>query len=196
MQFKPTALVVVVCGLASAGLGRPQAATQVVHYSPPAALPEPAKAGECLASLAAGYRTDTFRCTVDKTLYDPCFQTATSGHVLCDVDPRKPSSGTLVRATMPDAPQSETNGARNRAWLFELTDGTLCRPLLDNRREVDGLTEIYSCKWVMANEADGVLGELDSSAPVWTIQQVLLNKKVEPPTIKSLLTAPVRTVWQ
>jgi hypothetical protein len=102
----------------------------------------------------------------------------------------------LVRATMPDAPATDRAGGRTHAWLFELADGTLCRPLLDDRREIDGLTEIYSCKWMMASEADAVLGELDASAPVWTIQQVLLNKKVEPMTIKSLLTAPVKTVWQ
>jgi len=197
MKFEVRALVVLaVCDLAAVGFGQPQAATHVLHYSAPATLPEQATSGECQASAAAAYRTDTFRCTVGIATYDPCFQTTKSGHVLCDVDPRKPSSGTLVRATMPDAPQRDANGARNRAWLFELADGTLCRPLLDNRREVDGLIEIYSCKWVMASEADGVLGDLDSSAPVWTIQQVLLNKKVEPPTIKSLLTAPVKTVWQ
>ena len=58
------------------------------------------------------------------------------------------------------------------------------------------MSEIYSCKWVFPGEADGVLGELDSSTAVWTIQQVTLNKKVEPQTIKSLLTAPVKTVWR
>ena len=167
-----------------------------MQYAPPPTLPEHGKPGECQTSLAAAYRTDVFRCTAETTTYDPCFATAKSGHMLCDVDPRKPSSGTLVLATGSPASPADINGARNRAWLFELTDGTLCRPLLDNRREVDGVTEIYSCKWVFPGEADAVLGELDSSTPVWTIQQVTLNKKVEPPTIKSLLTAPVKTVWQ
>jgi len=176
-------------------LAQAPAATRVVRFVP-AALPEHGKPGECQASLAAAYRNDAFRCTADNASYDPCFATAKTGHLLCDVDPRQASSGTLVLSTTPSPPPTDTNGARNRAWLFELTDGTLCRPLLDNRREVDGVPEIYSCKWVFPGEADGVLGELDSSTAVWTIQQVTLNKKVEPPTIKSLLTAPVKAVWQ
>ena len=129
-------------------------------------------------------------------MHDPCFTTERSGQLLCDVDPRKPSSGILVLAATPAPPGNDPGGVGNRAWLFELTDGTLCRPLTDNRREVDGMTEIYSCNWVFPGEADAVLAELDSSTSVWTIQQVTLNKKGEPPTIKSLLTAPVKTVWQ
>lgn len=41
-----------------------------------------------------------------------------------------------------------------------------------------------------------MLGDLDSSAPVWTIRKVLINKKAEPQTIKSLTIAAVKTVWQ
>jgi hypothetical protein len=176
-------------------LAQAPVATRVIRFVP-AALPEHGKPGECQASVAAAYRNDAFRCTADNASYDPCFATAKTGHLLCDVDPRQASSGTLVLSTTPSPPPTDTNGARNRAWLFELTDGTLCRPLLDNRREVDGVPEIYNCKWVLPGEADAVLGELDSSTAVWTIQQVTLNKKVEPPTIKSLLTAPVKAVWQ
>ncbi len=197
MKFEVKALVALTaCGLATLGLGRLQPATHVVKYAPPATLPERSTPGQCEASRAAGYRADAFRCAAAEATYDPCFATTKHGHVLCDVDPRKPASGTVVAATTPTVSGTERAGAGNRVWLFELTDGTLCRPLLDNRREIDGLTEIYSCKWVMVNEADAVLGELDSSAAVWTIQQVLLNKKVEPMTIKSLLAAPVKTVWQ
>ena len=196
MKFGVTALVVLaVGGSASVGSDR-QAPTNVVHYSPPATLPDHVGSGDCQPSLAAGYRADAFRCTAADATYDPCFQTARHGQLLCDVDPRKASSGALVAAATPTRAAAATTDAGNRAWLFELTDGTICRPLLDNRREVDGLTELYTCKWVMASEADGVLGELNASGPVWTIQQVLLNKKVEPPTIKSLLTAAVKTVWQ
>jgi hypothetical protein len=120
--------------------------TRVVRFVP-AALPEHGKPGDCQASLTAAYRNDAFRCTADNTIYDPCFATGKAGHVLCDVDPRKPSSGTLLLATTSTAPPADTNGARNRAWVFELTDGTLCRPLLDNRRSRRH-EPIYSCKWV------------------------------------------------
>jgi hypothetical protein len=161
----------------------------------PATSTDRATSGTCGPSLSAAYRADAFRCTAETTTYDPCFATAKGG-VLCDVDPRKPLSGVPVLKSVLAQPPTAQQSPGNRAWLFELTDGTLCRPLLDNRREVDGVTEIYSCKWMFPGEADAVLGELDSSTPVWTIQQVTLNKKVEPQTIKSLLTAPVKTVWR
>jgi hypothetical protein len=116
--------------------------------------------------------------------------------LLCDVDPRVASSGTLVKRTPPAAPAADTRGPATRAWFFELPDGTTCRPVTGDRREIAGLAEIYTCQFAEPGEADAVLGELDASTPVWTIQQVLINKKVEPPTIKSVLAAPVKTVWR
>lgn len=173
---------------------RAQAPTRVVRFVPPAVLRDRAKVGECGASVAAAARTDAFRCVTSDVTYDPCFQTSKNG-ALCDVDPRDPSKGLLVTSPL-GFPTNLARSAGHRAWFFELTDGTTCRPSDGTAREVDGLAEIYTCKFALPGQADAVLGELDSSTPVWTIQQVLLNKKVEPPTIKSLLTATVRTVWQ
>jgi hypothetical protein len=186
-------------GLCLAALGslahaRTQPPTRVVRFVPPAALPDRVKSGDCQTSVAAGSRDDAFRCAVGDATYDPCFQTAKAGHVLCDVDPRDPSKGVLVASSPVASPHARAAG--HRAWFFELTDGTTCRPADGPPREADGLAEIYACKFALPGTADAVLGELDASTPVWTIQQVVLNKKVEPPTIKSLLTATVKTVWQ
>ena len=71
-----------------------------------------------------------------------------------------------------------------------------CPPLTGTRREIEGAIEVYGCRFGASGDADAVLGDVDSSGAVWTIQQVLLNKKVEPQTVKSLMVAAVRTVWQ
>ncbi len=82
---------------------------------------------------------------------------------LCDVDPRDVSTGLVVAmARVPERPGGSREPG-SRAWLFELHDGTLCRPIVDPRREVSGAMEIYGCKFTFSGEADGVLGELDSS---------------------------------
>lgn len=171
--------------------------TRVVTFVPAAQSESAAKAAVCGPSLAAGYRKDAYRCTVAASAYDPCFALPQAGRAVCDVDPRTSSSGFVVSFDLSaSAAPTGTRGIGSRAWLFELPDGSMCRPILENRREISGTMEIYSCKFAFSGEADGVLGELDSSTPVWTIQQVLINKKVEPPTVKSALTSPVKTVWQ
>jgi len=185
--------------LALVGLAFSQAppATRIVHFDPPATLPDRAiQPADCHPSAAAAFRADAFACTAGAKDYDPCFVTTRPGALLCDVDPRVASSGTLVKWTPPEAVASDTRGLATRAWFFELPDGTTCRPNAGERRNVSGLSEIYTCKFAAPGEADAVLGELDASTPVWTIQQVALNKKVEPVTIKSVLTAPVKTVWR
>jgi len=171
--------------------------TRIIRFDPPATLPGGvAASADCRPSAAAGYRADAFACAAGAKDYDPCFETARPGTLLCDVDPRVASSGTLVKWTPPEAPAADTRGPIARAWFFELPDGTTCRPVTGDRREIAGLAEIYTCRFAAPGEADAVLGELDASTPVWTIQQVLINKKIEPPTIKSLLAAPVKTVWR
>ena len=173
--------------------------TRVIRYTPPAHLPDRAKAGECAGpSVAADFRADAWRCTSGSTTYDPCFITAHADRVLCDVDPRDASSGTVLTlaSSLPHVTSDSSVGG-SRAWFFELTDGSTCRPLLGAaRREIEGLTEIYTCRFGSAGDADAVMGDLDASGDVWTIQKTLINKKVDPQTIKSAMSSAVRTVWQ
>ena len=89
-----------------------------------------------------------------------------------------------------------TANARQRVWYFELADGTTCRPIAGPGREIEGLVELYTCKFGPDGGADAVLGDLDASEPVWTIRKVLINKKTEPQTIKSFAMAAVKAVWE
>jgi len=173
-------------------------ATVVVRFElpPKAQWPHVDTPGACDASRAAWFRDDARRCTVGANVYDPCFVTPMAHQLLCNVDPRKTDRGTFVTIGAPIVSPIPARGLVHRAWLFELTDGSSCRPIAGAGREFDGFAELYSCQFGSDGQADAVLGELDSSQPQWTIRKVLINKKTEPQTIKSLSIAAVKAVWQ
>lgn len=173
--------------------------TAVIYYGAPEKLPSQTVNAYCVSpSDAAWFRNTAFSCVVGGSRLDPCFDTSVPTSKWCAGDPRKPDTGVLVTMaalTVVDfVPQASRPS--HRAWFFELTDGSTCRPLSAPGRVVDGEHELYGCKYAPGGEADAVLGDLDSSAPVWTIHKVLINKKAEPQTIKALVVASVRTVWQ
>ena len=173
----------------------PPAPTQVVHFSPPAAAKDSARAGTCHRSLVSD-RTDAYRCVAADTTYDPCFAINRPGQVLCDADPREAASGTSIIASLPDSTSWRPRDDSLRAWFFELEDGSTCRPLVvGGGREVDGMAELYTCRFAPPGY-DAVLGEIDTRAAVWTIQQVSLNKRAPPLSIKQLTSAVVKTAWQ
>jgi hypothetical protein len=173
--------------------------TRVVRFTPPAQLPSRATNGTCATqSAVADNRSDAFSCTAGGMQYDPCFLTSHASQVLCDVDPRDPSSGMILNVTAALPATSDRSSHRTSAvWFFELADGSTCRPLLTPGRMVEGMTEVYTCRFALANgDIDAVLGDVDQRAPVWTIQKVQINKKIEPQTIKSATSAVVRAAWQ
>ena len=172
------------------------APTQAVRFTPPASLPDFVVAGTCTASEVAAFRTDAFRCAAKSTTYDPCFATARTNRAWCGTDPRKPESWFLVEALLPANHMPIGTPTGHRVWFFELTDGSTCQPLPERGREIEGAVEIYRCQFGSAGLADAVLGDLDSTEPIWTVRKVLINKKTEPQTIKSLTIAAVKTVWQ
>ncbi len=173
----------------------PPAPTRVVHFTPAKNFTGPTSTGVCQRSLLLD-RDDAFRCTAAQTTYDPCFGTDRRGGARCGVDPRDAGSGILVEFTPAVSPAAPTRGAAVRAWFFELEDGSTCRPLVfGDGREVDGMFEIYTCHFAPPG-ADAVLGEIDSSARVLTIQQAQLNKRMPPLSIKQLASAAVKTAWQ
>lgn len=78
----------------------PPAPTRVVRFTPLRAAGGSARPGTCQRSLVSD-RIDAYRCVVAETTYDPCFTTDGAGLMLCGVDPRDSSSGTIVTAVPP-----------------------------------------------------------------------------------------------
>ena len=173
----------------------PPAPTRIVHFTPPPVTGGSTRPGTCQRSLVSD-RSDTFRCVAGDMTSDPCFATNRAGVLVCDADPRDPSIGTLVTTVLPDASHLGPRGDKLRAWFFELEDGSTCRPLIFGAgRQVDGMVEHYTCRFAPPG-SDAVLDEIDTHAPVWTIQQASLNKRALPLSIKQLVSAVVKTAWQ
>lgn len=191
----PSALVVAFgAGLFALPVQQASRSTTVIHFSLPAKLPSTVVEGSCESSRAAWFRNDAARCAAGSSAYDPCFRTPTDNQWLCVRDPRKPESWQVLVSTGPAA-SNAGQGAAHRAWFFVLSDGSTCTPLAAPGREIERLSELYSCRYGTDGDADAVLGELDASQPVWTIRKVLINKKVDPQTIKSFTITPVTQVW-
>jgi hypothetical protein len=191
----PFVMAAIVFGMAAVAQhsSAPPPPTRVVRFTPPKAVSGPARSGTCQRSLVSD-RIDAYRCVAAETTYDPCFALERAGHVLCNADPRDAASGIVVTASGPSS--SGPRGVNLHAWFFELEDGSTCRPLIaGGGREVDGMVELYTCRFAPPG-ADAVLGEIDTHAPVWTVQQVSLNKRAPPLSIKQLVSAVVKTAWQ
>jgi hypothetical protein len=150
----------------------------------------------CDASRAAWFRDDARRCTVGANVYDPCFVTPMAPNSAGNVDPRKTDRGTYRDDRRSDRFAHPARWVRPSRVAFRI-DRWLVLPADRWRgREFDGFAELYSCQFGSDGQADAVLGELDSSQAQWTIRKVLINKKTEPQTIKSLSIAAVKAVWQ
>jgi hypothetical protein len=171
--------------------------TKVVRFSAHAEQVDRVDAsGVCsMPSRAAWFREDALACTTEQASYDPCFVTAREDVVVCVSDPRAASGRVALKVGSTPVRRTEAASASHRAWFFELVDGTTCRPLPSPGREVEGLLELYECKFGSDGPADAVLGDLDSSGSVWSISKVKINKMLLM-TIKWSASVAVKTVWQ
>lgn len=199
------ALIVLACVLPAAGQQQNMVgpATQVVDYKPSADLPESGHSGRCWTdSIAAAYRPDAWRCMEGNIIHDPCFSLPARQAVVCDANPAARKNGFLLQLTEP-LPHFANHGIPippNWAWLVELGDGTTCSPFTGTSPFISGEVGDYGCTSKKKSEEILLLGELDSSKPLWTARKAIVVKSGKGEatewTIKSTTTVPIRTVWQ
>jgi len=79
--------------------------------------------GSCQASGVAG--NSSFRCFAGNAIYDPCFapRGATSGPLLCPLNPVKPD---MVRLDTGALPTPLSGAPADRPWALELSNGQVC----------------------------------------------------------------------
>ena len=182
-------------------------ATQVVVYeTQQPASSTPIEKGSCWTnSIAAPFRGDAWRCTVQNSISDPCFQIPGSSNLLCGANPAKPdaTSSFVLQLTkaLPKSQPVQGLQPSGQAWLVELKGGTLCTPFTGTLPfTATGDAASYGC-------APGPLGtevdifNVNSSSTVWTADIGTLvgadaNSTSGLPTISSSSTVPIAAAWE
>ena len=202
-------------GAASASSTSVFPATQVVQFTPPElASTTPVENGTCFASsVAAPYRADAWRCTVQNAISDPCFAIQGSANLSAAEDlvtgagtgfilePDEAASES-DESRSPSANASATASSRtipsNWAWLLQLGDGTVCSPFTGTRPfTAAGDVATYSCNGSSTGESL-VFGELNNTSATWYAEVGSLSAATStfPPVIVSSSTVPVSAVLQ
>lgn len=172
--------------------------TQAIIFNPPETLPTEIKAGDCqINSLAQPYRQDSWKCTVGKIAYDPCF-TVMPDVVYCKMNPSENGNDFLIKLPKPlPPPLVPQNIQDNWAWFLLLDDGeeTFCGPYTGTRPIASGQIAYYGCKINENRELVVLLGDI-KKGQVWTAQKAILIKEGAVWTIKSSEEINIKTVWQ
>jgi len=177
----------------------PATATKVIHYTPPATMPDAGRSGFCwVGSIADPYRTDSWRCMEGNAIHDPCFRLSDRKAVVCGANPATGTHGFKLNLTKP-LPESDAHPAPTDhpwPWLVELTDGTTCMRFTGTAPFVDGQAGYYGCPSQDKGRQTLLLGNLDNTHPLWTAQKAILVKSRTAWHIQSSQSVPVRAVWE
>jgi hypothetical protein len=192
-------LLAVYAGPAAAITPALKKATRIIRYSP--ATPGiGTKQGHCWTGSIAIPRPDAWRCMVGNEIFDPCFSSEDGMEVVCDVDPSKGNPGFNLQLTEPlptsENPPQETGTTAQTGWLIELDDGTYCRPATGATGIVDGKAATYYCASESADTDVVLLGDLDSTGPVWTAEKAVLVPGPKGPRLAKSKRVGIKTVWQ
>lgn len=172
----------------------PLTMTEVITFTPP--LPTTTvQDGSCWTNSISTTRADAWRCTVENTIYDPCFalpdQTDT---VVCGANPASEELGFPLHLTEPlpqaEIPEQAQEMAAVNGWLVLLADGTLCNFATGATTGVNGERLNYLC-----DNGLGLLGDLQPDT-VWTANQVDIIVGGNGPELKSSQTVEIRTIWR
>ncbi len=154
--------------------------------------------GYCWTGSIAIARPDAWRCMAGNEIFDPCFEDKDKGFVVCDPNPAKGDPGLRMKLTKP-LPEAERQTGRvggQGAWLVELADGTTCRPRTGTGWEVQGKIVNYYCESSQKGIEIDLLGELDSSKPLWTAEKASIIQGAEGPNLINLQRAAIKRVWR
>lgn len=176
--------------------------TKIVIFAVPEDLPTTQVSGSCVASIAQPFREDSYRCTVAKKTYDPCFSVGNNNLAYCQLDPTVNTSNvalvknikTLAKADIADV------GEGNWGWFVKLRDGTICSPFTGTnfggiKPVVNGKAALYGCKSNVATEQVFIIGNL-IKGDVWKAQKSVVTKQGTLYVEKSTKLVEVDTVWQ
>jgi hypothetical protein len=181
-------------------------ATQVIAYVPPQpASSTPTEKGSCWTnSIAAPFRADAWRCAVENSISDPCFEIpGSTGTLLCGIDPAVTNStSTFVLKLTQPLPEAQVPPGlppSDWAWLIQLGDGTLCSPFTGTLPPIaGGQSANYDCAPGPLGNNLLIFNDLNTSSSVWTasVGTISTGSTSSLPTIESSTTVPISTIWQ
>ncbi len=179
--------------------GWPLTETKIIHYVPGSPAAE-SREGRCWTTSIAIPRPDAWRCMVGNQIFDPCFALADGKSVECGANPWKSKPGFRLNLTeplpKPDITAQTAALAAKSCWLLVLADGTVCTPATGTRAMVAGEMTTYYCESKQKNGNIVLLGDLDTSGPIWQAEKAVLAPGPEGPTLQESERIPVKTVWQ
>jgi hypothetical protein len=124
--------------------------------------------GSCFSSsLASPLRPDTWRCTVENAIYDPCFINLFGGEntLACA---EVPWDANVVLLTLTEALPSDDRGepdfTQALPWALELENGRRCTMMTGAMAPLAGMRITYGCE-------DGayVVDDVDRTLPLWRV---------------------------
>ena len=168
------------------------AETALITYLPE--LPDATQEGSCwTTSIAAFGREDAWRCMVENSIYDPCFQ-LDDGTVVCGADPVTGEVGFQLVLTEP-LPESDLPAdAVPSAWMVVLADGTFCSRATGTMGFVDEKPTTFYCASDDPDETVVLLDELQPGTP-WMAERAVLGNGPEI-SATDVALVPIRTLYQ
>lgn len=194
-RIKPLVLVaglVAMLALAGAAMGGGGRPTPVYTYQPfaagelkPSIKVDGTVKGECFTGSSASPRSDAWRCTAGKEVYDPCFSGA-EGYVVCPqyFSTRKVTKLELEKPLPAEGNTGSPTAQKGLPWaLLALPYAHQCRVVTGARGTYQGKTIFYTC---VQGE---LVGKLNRTSPRWTAK--FLSEGDNP----TLYTLAVRGAW-
>jgi hypothetical protein len=178
--------------------------TDVIVFAPPEPLPSEQKTGNCFASsVAQPFRQNAWRCTVQNTIYDPCFETADKNFVFCQMNPTSQDSFLIKLTKALPKPEVPKVTQDNWAWYLLLKDGTPCSPFTGTRPSYgtppNTQVAYYGCTSEDKSQQIVLLGDL-TEGEVWKANEAILirsgAKATGPWIIQSTKEAEIATIWK
>jgi hypothetical protein len=205
-------IVVAAAALAVAGCSRPQAgpaptggpgATSVNFFIPGTPAGQ-AQDGSCFTRSIAIPRPGAWRCMVGNQIFDPCFATPSgSGTLVCGADPALGKDGFPLKLTKPLPTDLGNAPEQPPAWVFELSDGSVCEPFTGTMPMVGGEPARWSCFVPSSNGGKqvtqrGLVTKLNRGK-LWTAERYAESQVGGPETANRRVEAarvPVVRVWE
>ena len=140
--------------------------TALVAFTP--LVPNEIRQGACYAGSDLLASSAAWRCGVTGgEVFDPCLLAADGTTVVCGANPATQEAGFVLQVTSALPTVDVAAKSFPGAWLFQLGNGAICSYNQGATITVEGQRINYTC-----DDLTQLLGEIDKSGPVWTINIV------------------------